>query len=97
MSLTVDETGEVIEPPKPRGRPRTHFTRGEDREFVLRYALARIAEAQPPELNQIIERAESMRRLALMQGDRVLAADAEMIETRATRRLAALKRQEATG
>jgi hypothetical protein len=78
VSLTVTTDGEVVER-NPPGRPRTYFTRADDRELVLQFAFREISEAGPAKLRRIIARIESARMVGSVTGGKEhtkMAADA---------------------
>jgi hypothetical protein len=95
MSLTVDDTGEVIEAPKRRGRQRARLTNEQTDEQLLQAAYLAVAQAEPPRLREIATFAESQRTLAKSRGLEADAALFEEIRERAERRLAWFERQEA--
>ena len=87
VTLALSPDGSVTEAPTKRGRPRTHFPRGERREILLTVSYQEIAEAQPAKLREIIERADALRIAAKARGDRGLERSALAILKRAQRRL----------
>lgn len=60
---------------------------------MLQLAYAGIAQARPPKLRVIAEKAEAERRVAIFQGRAADAAVYEAIKERAERRLAWFERQ----
>jgi hypothetical protein len=95
--MTTSDGG-LVDRKKP-GRTRTHFSKADDRELLLRAAFREIAASDPPKLRQIVARVENVRRLASSRGDKAdkvtkaIAADALAIIERAERRLAWFDRQ----
>lgn len=92
MSITLLTDGSITER-KRFGQWRPRLSPTESRTVVLVDAYQQIAEARPPKLREIIEKAEAVRRFAKLRRDKALEADALAIKARATTRLNALKRQ----